>query len=126
FIENETLYGVAGEVPEGEHVVPLGVSEVKRAGEHVTLVAWSKMVHLCLKAAEALAADGIEAEIVDPRTLRPLDDQPIFDSVRKTGRCVIVEEGWPQYGVGAEIAYRIQRECLDYLDAPVERVTSDD
>lgn len=126
FIENETLYGLAGEVPEGEHVIPLGVSEVKRPGEHVTLVGWSKMVHLCLQVAEALSAEGIEAEVVDPRTLRPLDDQPIFDSVRKTGRCVIVEEGWPQYGVGAELAYRVQRTCMDYLDAPVERVTADD
>jgi pyruvate dehydrogenase E1 component beta subunit len=126
FIENETLYSVAGQVPDGEHLVPLGVADVKREGEHVTLVAWSKMVHVCLEAAAALAEDGIEAELVDPRTLRPLDDGPILDSVRKTGRCVIVEEGWPHSGVGAEIAYRVQRSCLDYLDAPVERVTSDD
>jgi pyruvate dehydrogenase E1 component beta subunit len=126
FIEGETLYSMTGEVPEGEHLVPLGVGDVKRRGTDVTLVAWSKMVHLCLEAAETLAAEGIEAEVVDPRTLRPLDDTVITDSVRKTGRCVIVEVGWPVSGFGAEIAYRVQRDCLDYLDAPALRVTSDD
>jgi pyruvate dehydrogenase E1 component beta subunit len=126
FIEGETLYSMTGEVPEGEHLVPLGVGDVKRRGTDVTLVAWSKMVHLCLEAAETLAAEGIEAEVVDPRTLRPLDDTVITDSVRKTGRCVIVEVGWPVSGFGAEIAYQVQRDCLDYLDAPALRVTSDD
>ncbi|HTM22628.1 MAG TPA: pyruvate dehydrogenase complex E1 component subunit beta [Kofleriaceae bacterium] len=126
FIESETLYGTTGEVPAGELLIPLGVAEVVREGSHVTLVAWSKMVHLCLQAAEQLAGDGIEAEVVDPRTLRPLDDATIAASVRKTGRCVIVEQGWPVAGFGAEIAYRVQRACLDHLDAPVERVTSED
>jgi len=126
FIEGETLYSLRGEVPDGEYTVPIGVGDVKRQGQHVTLVGWSKMLHLCLHTAEKLAAEGIEAEVVDPRTLRPLDDQIIFDSVRKTGRCVIVEVGWPMCGYGAEIAYRVQRACMDYLDAPVERVTSDD
>lgn len=126
FIEGETLYGHTTEVPGDEYLIPLGVGDRKREGTDVTLVAWSKMVHTCLEAAEALAAEGIEAEIVDPRTLRPLDDRIITDSVRKTGRCVIVEVGWPMAGFGAEIAYRVQRECLDFLDAPVERVTSDD
>jgi pyruvate dehydrogenase E1 component beta subunit len=126
FIEGETLYSLAGEVPTGEHLVPLGQGDVKRVGSHVTLVAWSKAVHLCLQAAEVLAGEGIEAEVVDPRTLRPLDDEIIFASVKKTGRCVIVEDGWPMCGVGAEIAYRVQRACLDAMDAPVERVTADD
>jgi pyruvate dehydrogenase E1 component beta subunit len=126
FIEGETLYGTTSEVPEDDYLVPLGAGDVKREGADVTLVAWSRMVHLCLEAAEALAAEGIEAEVVDPRTLRPLDEAVITDSVRKTGRCVIVEVGWPMCGYGAEIAYRVQRSCLDHLDAPVERVTSDD
>ena len=126
FIEGETLYNTTGEVPDEEYLIPIGKGEVKRAGAHVTLVAWSAMVPVCLAAAEKLAAQGIEAEVVDPRTLRPLDDQVILESVKKTGRCVIVEIGWPVAGFGAEVAYRVQRECLDQLDAPIERVTSDD
>ena len=126
FIEGETLYNTTGEVPDEDYLIPIGKGEVKRPGGHVTLVAWSAMVPVCMAAADKLAADGIEAEVVDPRTLRPLDDQVILESVRKTGRCVIVEIGWPMAGYGAEIAYRVQRECLDQLDAPVERVTSDD
>ncbi len=126
FMEGETLYGMTGEVPDHEYSLPLGVGDVKRAGEHVTLVAWSRMVHVCLEAARALADDGIEAEVVDPRTLRPLDHELIARSVNKTGRCVIVEVGWPVAGFGAEIAYQVQRRCLDHLDAPIERVTSDD
>ena len=126
FIEGETLYNSTGEVPDEEYLIPIGKGEVKRAGSHVTLVAWSAMVPVCLAAAEKLAAQGIEAEVVDPRTLRPLDDAVILESVRKTGRCVIAEIGWPMAGFGAEVAYRVQRECLDQLDAPVERVTSDD
>jgi pyruvate dehydrogenase E1 component beta subunit len=126
FIEGETLYGSTSEVPAEEYLIPLGVGDVKREGEHVTLVAWSKMVHTCLDAAQVLAKEGIEAEVIDPRTLRPLDSELIVGSVRKTGRCVIVEVGWPMCGYGAEVAYRVQRECMDSLDAPVERVTSDD
>ena len=126
FIEGETLYNTTGEVPEDEYLIPLGQAEVKRQGQHVTLIAWSSMVPLCMAAAEKLAEDGIEAEVVDPRTLRPLDQATITASVQKTGRCVIVEVGWPMCGYGAEIAYRVQRECLDSLDAPIERVTSDD
>ena len=126
FIEGETLYNATGDVPEDEYLIPLGVGDVKRPGKDVTLVAWSAMVPVCMAAAEKLAADGIEAEVVDPRTLRPLDDKVIVDSVKKTGRCVIAEVGWPMAGFGAEVAYRVQRECLDQLDAPIERVTSDD
>lgn len=126
FMESETLYGFTGEVPDEEYLIPLGVGDIKRAGSHVTLVAWAKTVHTCLAAADELAGMGIEAEVVDPRSLRPLDEKIITDSVQKTGRCVIVETGWPMAGYGAEIAYRVQRACMDYLDAPVERVTSDD
>jgi pyruvate dehydrogenase E1 component beta subunit len=126
FIEGETLYNTTGEVPTEEYLIPLGKGDIKREGQHVTLIAWSKMVWTCIEAATALAADGIEAEVVDPRSLRPFDHELIFDSVKKTGRCVIVEQGWPVAGFGAEIAYQIQRHCLDFLDAPVERVTSED
>ncbi len=126
FMENEVLYNLKGEVPEAEYTIPLGLGDVKRAGRDVTIVAWSRSVQTALAAAELLAKDGIEAEIVDPRTLRPLDDQIIFESVRRTNRCVIVEEGWRYAGFGAEIADRVQRECFDALDAPVLRVTSAD
>ncbi len=126
FMEGETLYGMTWEVPESEYLIPLGQGDRKRVGKDVTLVAWSRMVHVCLEAAKVLAEQGIDAEIIDPRTLRPLDVPLICDSVRKTGRCVIVEVGWPQAGFGAEVAYQVQRHCLDALDAPVERVCSDD
>jgi pyruvate dehydrogenase E1 component beta subunit len=126
FIEGETLYNSTGEVPEDDYLIPIGHGDVKREGADVTLVAWSAMVPVCVAAAEKLAEDGIEAEVVDPRTLRPLDDAIIIKSVEKTGRCVIVEIGWPVAGFGAEIAYRVQRACLDALDAPIERVTSED
>jgi len=126
FMENEVLYNLKGEVPDEEYHIPIGLSEVKRPGHDVTIVAWSRSVITALAAAELLAKEGIEAEVVDPRTLRPLDDEPIFDSVRKTGRCVVVEEGWLMAGFGAEITDRVQRECFDLLDAPVVRVTSAD
>jgi len=126
FLENEVLYNIKGEVPDEEYHIPLGLSDVKREGKDVTLVAWSRSVVTCMEAAKRLAEEGIEAEIVDPRTLRPLDDEPIFASVRKTGRCVVVEEGWPMAGFGAEISDRVQRECFDALDAPIQRVSSAD
>lgn len=126
FIEAEVLYGLKGEVPEEEYLIPLGVADVKREGEDVTIIAHLKMVHVALQAAAELGKEGISAEVVDPRTIRPLDEETIFRSVRKTNRVVIVEEGWPFAGVGAEFAYRIQRECFDHLDAPVERVTGAD
>ncbi len=127
FIEGETLYNTTWEVPEGEdHLIPFGVADIKREGTHITLIAWSKMVWTCLEASKALAEEGIECEVVDPRSLRPLDTETLAASVRKTGRCVIVEVGWPVAGFGAEIAYQMQRLCMDSLDAPIERVTSDD
>jgi len=126
FIEGETLYNTTWEVPEGELLIPLGQADVKRAGNDITLISRSKMVWTCLDAAKQLADDGIDCEVVDIRSLRPLDVDTLAASVRKTGRCVIVEIGWPVAGFGAEIAYQIQRQCMDSLDAPIERVTSDD
>lgn len=127
FMEGETLYNTTWDVPETEeHLIPLGVADVKREGKDITLIAWSRMVWVCLEAAKELEKQGIDVEIVDPRTLRPLDTDTLVQSVRKTGRCVIVEVGWPVAGFGAEIAYQIQRHCMDSLDAPIERVTSDD
>jgi pyruvate dehydrogenase E1 component beta subunit len=125
FLEGETLYGVKGEVAdEGvDDVVPIGVGKVARPGEHCTIVTWGRPYYTVLAAAEKLAADGVECEVVDPRTLRPLDSALIVESVKKTNRCVVVHEHWPYGGPGAEIVDRIQREAFDYLDAPVERVT---
>src|SRR5205823_3149702 len=126
FIEGETLYNTTWDVPDEEYAIELGKADVKREGKDITLIAWSKMVWTCADAAKQLAEDGIDAEIVDVRTLRPLDVETLAASVNKTGRCVIVEVGWPVAGYGAEIAYQMQRMCMDALDAPIERVTSDD
>jgi pyruvate dehydrogenase E1 component beta subunit len=127
FIEGETLYNTTWEVPEeDEFLIPFGKADVKREGKDITLIAWSKMVWTCLDAAKVLAEEGIECEVVDPRSLRPLDVDTLAESVRKTGRCVIVEVGWPVSGFGAEVAYQMQKHCMDSLDAPIERVTSDD
>lgn len=122
FLEHEGLYGVKGEVPEGEHLVPLGQAEVKRSGGDVTLVTLSRMVYVCLEAAEALARDGIEAEVVDLRGLNPLDMGTVLASVRKTRRAVTVEESWLSFGWGGEIVARLMEEAFDALDAPVLRV----
>lgn len=126
FIESEVLYGTRGEVPEGEYVIPLGMADIKRPGAHVTVVAHSKMVLVALDAARDLEKEGIDVEVVDPRTLRPLDTKTIVNSVKKTNRAVIVEEGWPFCGVGAQIADTIQLRAFDYLDAPILRVTGAD
>ena len=125
-LEGEMLYNNKGEVPEGEIVVPIGQAEVKREGAHVTLVCHSKTVSIALKAAEQLSTQDIAAEVIDLRTLRPLDDATILRSVAKTNRVVVVEEGWPQCGVGAQVVDLIQREAFDQLDAPVLRVTQAD
>lgn len=122
FIEGELLYSVQGDVPDGEHLVPFGKGDVKRAGTDCTLVTWGRMLYLALEAAQALEKEGISVEIVDPRTIRPLDDAIIFESVRKTNRAVVLEEAHPFNAVGAEIAARIHHACFDDLDAPVERV----
>ena len=123
FIEHSTMYQERGEVPEDkDFVLPIGKSEVKRQGKDVTLVTYSKMLQITLKAVQQLAAEGIEAEVIDLRTLRPLDMEPVYESFKKTNRAVIVEEGWRSYGVGAEVAARLYEECFDYLDAPIQRV----
>ena len=123
FIEHSLLYGTRGEVPEEDYVVPIGVSDIKRRGRDVTIVAYSRMTMEALAAAEELAKQGIEAEVVDLRTLRPLDMGPVLDSVARTNRAVVVGEDWRSFGIGAEVAARIQEEAFDDLDAPVLRVS---
>ena len=123
FIENEGLYNTKGDVPEGEYLTPLGKADVKRTGSHVSLVAHSRMVLLCLQAAEQLAGEGIEAEVVDLRTLRPLDVDTLRTSVEKTNHAVVVEEGWGSYGITAETAATIYEAAFDYLDAPLVRIS---
>ncbi|MCL2450218.1 MAG: pyruvate dehydrogenase complex E1 component subunit beta [Polyangiaceae bacterium] len=123
-MESETLYAVKGEVPDGEHIVPMGQAAVVRPGNDVTLVAYSRMTHVVLEAAATLEKEGISAEVVDLRTLRPLDENTVIASVEKTHRAVVVHEGWPYGGVGAEVADRIQRLAFDSLDAPVLRVAT--
>jgi pyruvate dehydrogenase E1 component beta subunit len=127
FLENEMLYGHTGEVPKlDDYVIPIGKARVVRAGGHVTVISWSNGMTYALKAADELAKEGIEAEVIDLRTLRPLDTDTIVASVKKTGRAVTVEEGWQQNGVGAEVAARIMQHAFDYLDAPVLRVSGKD
>jgi pyruvate dehydrogenase E1 component beta subunit len=127
FLENEMLYGQEFDVPDGiDWVLPIGKAKVRREGDGVTIVSYSRMVGFCLEAAETLAADGIEAEVIDLRTLRPLDHQTIVESVRKTNRLVTVEEGWGPMGVGAEVAARVVEHAFDYLDAPPARVYQED
>jgi pyruvate dehydrogenase E1 component beta subunit len=127
FLENEMLYGHSGEVPKlDDYIVPIGKAKVARVGKDVTLISWSNGMTYALKAAEELAKEGIEAEVIDLRTLRPLDTDTIIESVKKTSRAVTVEEGWQQSGVGAEIAARIMEHAFDYLDAPVARVSGKD
>jgi pyruvate dehydrogenase E1 component beta subunit len=126
FIEGEMLYNTKGEVPDGDFVIPIGKAEVKREGGDVTLVSHGKSIALALKAADELARDGIQADVVDLRTIRPLDVPAVADSVRKTHRCVVVEEGWPFAGVGAQVVDDVQREAFDDLDAPILRVTGAD
>ena len=126
FMESEMMYGQKGEVPEEEYVIPIGVGDIKRAGKDVTIVAWSKMLHVSLAAADELMKEGIEVEVIDPRTVRPLDEEMIINSVKKTNRCVVVEEAWPFASVGKEIAHRVYSKAFDFLDAPVEHVNGAD
>lgn len=125
-MESEMLYGYKGEVPEGEYLTPIGVAAVRRPGSDVTIVSYNKMMLPALEAADELAKEGISAEVIDLRTIRPLDYQTIVDSVKKTNRLVVVDESWPFAGVSAEIAYEIQKYAFDYLDAPVTRVNAAD
>jgi pyruvate dehydrogenase E1 component beta subunit len=122
FLEHATLYQVRGEVPEGDYVIPIGKSKVQRPGKDVTIVTYSKGLEISMKAADELAKEGIDVEIVDLRTLRPLDMEPVIESFKKTNRAVVVEEGWKSFGVGAEISARIYEQAFDYVDAPVRRV----
>jgi pyruvate dehydrogenase E1 component beta subunit len=125
-LEGEMLYNTKGDVPEGEHLVPIGKADVKRDGKDVTLICHSKTVAPALKAAEQLQEQGVSAEVVDLRSLRPMDEEAIVASVAKTNRCVVAEEGWPHCGIGAQVADIVQREAFDSLDAPVLRVTQAD
>lgn len=123
-MESETLYSVKGEIPDDLDVVPIGKAQIVREGTDCSVVAYSRMTHVALEAAEALAKEGISCEVVDLRSLRPLDENTIVRSVRRTKRCVVVHEGWPYGGVGAEVADRVQRLAFDWLDAPILRVTT--
>ncbi len=125
-MESESLYGFKGIVPEGEYLVPIGKAAVRREGTDVTLVSFNKMMLPTLEAAEELAKEGISAEVIDLRTIRPLDHPTIVDSVKKTNRLVVIDESWPFAGVSAEVAYEIQKYAFDYLDAPVTRVNAAD
>jgi len=125
-LEGEMLYNLKGDVPEGEHIVPIGRADVKREGTDVTLICHSKTVAVALKAADQLAEQNVSAEVVDLRSLRPMDEAAILASVAKTNRAVVVEEGWPHVGIGAQVVDIIQRDAFDQLDAPVQRVTQAD
>lgn len=126
FMESEQMYGDKGPVPEEEYLIPLGKADVKRKGEDVTLVSFGKMMKVTLAAAEALEKEGIQAEVIDLRTVRPLDYDTVVQSVKKTNRLVVVEESWPLGNIATEITYMVQRRAFDYLDAPVRRVTGAD
>ncbi len=125
-VEHKGLYNMKGEVPEGEYIVPIGKADVVREGKDVTIVTWSLMRHKCVEAAERLAAEGIDCEIIDLRTLKPLDTEAIFESVKKTNKLVIVHEANKTCGLGAEIAALVAENCIDYLDAPIVRVAGPD
>lgn len=127
FMESEQMYGMKGEVSEEEdYIIPIGKAKVKREGSDVTIVATGKMYHVTKQAAEQLAKDGIEAEVIDPRTIKPFDMETVIKSIKKTNRCVIVDEAHPFGGLASEVGFLIQRDAFDYLDAPVRRVTLPD
>ncbi len=126
FVEHSTLYQTRGEVPAGDYTIPLGKADVKRQGTDVTLVSYSKMVQVSLQAAAELQNEGISAEVVDMRSLRPLDIDTVIESFKKTTRCVVVEEAWPHFSFGSEIAAQIQEKAFDWMDAPVKRVSQAD
>jgi len=126
FMESERMYGDKGEVPDGEYLLPIGVADVKREGTDVTIVSFNKMMKVALAAAEELAKEGISAEVIDLRTIRPLDHATIIRSVQKTNRLVVVDENWPFASIASEVAYRVQKDAFDFLDAPVFRVNQAD
>ena len=126
FMESEQMYGDKGMIPDGEYLIPIGVADVKKQGTDVTLVSYNKMMKVTLAAAEALEKEGIHAEVIDLRSIRPLDTKTIIESVKKTNRLVVIDESWPFASVSSEIAYRVQKDAFDYLDAPVLRVNGSD
>ncbi|TAH06186.1 MAG: pyruvate dehydrogenase complex E1 component subunit beta [Sphingobacteriales bacterium] len=126
FMESEVMYGDKSEVPDDEYYIPIGLADVKKQGRDVTIVSWNKMMKVAMGAATELEKEGISAEVIDLRSIRPLDWMTVLESVKKTNRLVIVEEQWPMCGVSSELAYRIQKEGFDYLDAPVRRITAAD
>ena len=125
-MESEKMYGDKGEIPEGEYLIPIGKADIKRKGEHVTIVSFGKIIKVAHQAAEVLQKEGISCEIIDLRSLRPIDYGAVVESVKKTNRCVVVEESWPLASISGEIAYHLQRYAFDYLDAPVMRVMQSD
>lgn len=126
FMESEQMYGDKGEVPEGEYTLPIGVADIKREGKDVTIVSFGKIIKAAYTAADALAIEGVECEIIDLRTIRPMDYESIFTSVKKTNRLVILEESWPFGNISTEITYQVQNQIFDYLDAPVEKINTAD
>lgn len=126
FLESEKMYGDKGEIPDGEYLIPIGVADVKRKGTDVTIVSFGKIMKVALESAEELQKEGISVEVIDLRTVRPIDYAAVVESVKKTNRCVVVEESWPLASISSEIAYHLQRYAFDYLDAPVGRVTQTD
>ncbi len=126
FMESEQMYGDKGEVPEGEYTIPIGLADIKREGNDVTVVSFGKIIKEAYKAAELLSSEGIECEIIDLRTVRPMDHKTIIDSVKKTNRLVILEEAWPFGNVSTEITYQVQSQAFDYLDSPIEKINTAD
>ena len=126
FLESEKMYGDKGEVPEGEYIIPIGVADIKRKGSDVTIVSFGKIIKVAYEVADLLQKEYISVEVIDLRTIRPIDYDTIVTSIKKTNRCVILEEAWPLASISSEIAYHLQRYAFDYLDAPVERVTQTD
>jgi pyruvate dehydrogenase E1 component beta subunit len=124
FMESEMIYGLEGEVPSEEYLIPIGEADVKRQGADVTLIVFGKPLHATLEAAKKLAAQGVQAEVIDLRSVRPLDEATIIASVEKTGRCVVIDESWPMCSVGSHVAWVVSNKCFDLLDAPVELVSS--
>ena len=125
FLESEMMYSMKGEVPEGEHLIPIGKGVIRQEGSDLTVITWGKISHTVMEAANRMKEEGLSCEVIDVRTLVPMDEELIFESVRKTHRAVIIEENWPFASVGAQISDRIQKECFDDLDAPVERVSQE-
>lgn len=126
FLESEKMYGDKGMIPEGEYLIPIGKADVKRKGSDVTIVSFGKVMKVAFEAADVLAKEGIECEVIDLRTIRPIDYDTVIESIKKTNRCVVVEESWPLASISSEIAYWVQRYAFDFMDAPVHRVTQTD